>query len=74
MPQLHLYVPDAVAEAVKAHARARGQTLSGYLAKLVEEQVGGDWPTGFFDEVVGGWRGRPLRRARQGRLERRERL
>ena len=74
MPQLHLYLADEVAEAVKARARARGQSLSGYLAKIVEDQVAGDWPRGFFDEVVGGWKGRPLRRGRQGRPERRERL
>jgi hypothetical protein len=74
MPQLHLYVPDDVAQAARARARARGQSLSGYLAGLIQGQVAGDWPKDFFDAVVGGWKGRPLRRPPQGHLERRERL
>ena len=72
MPQLHFYVPDEVAETVKARAKSQGRTLSGYLAQLVRDQVGGEWPADFFVKIVGGWRGRPLRRPRQGRPERRE--
>ena len=71
MPQLHLYVPDAVAEAAKAKARAAGKSLSSYLADLVTSDVAGDWPEDFFDEVVGGWKGAPLERPKQGRPERR---
>jgi hypothetical protein len=37
MPQLHLYVPDEVAETAKARTRAAGKSLSSYL----EEVVGG---------------------------------
>ena len=74
MPKLHFYVPQDVAETVKSRARAKGKSLSGYLAELVREQVAGSWPAGFFDDVVGGWKGRPLRRSKQGRLERREKL
>ena len=35
MPQLHLYVPEEVAETAKARARAAGKSLSSYLADLV---------------------------------------
>jgi len=28
-----------------------------------------EWPERFFEEVVGGWKGEPLERPDQGRLE-----
>jgi hypothetical protein len=74
MPQLHLYVAEEVASLVRQRARARRMTVSGYLADLVRREVASGWPAGFFDDVVGAWAGKPLRRPRQGRFERRERL
>jgi hypothetical protein len=74
MPQLHLYVPDDVAETARSRAKAAGKSLSSYLADLVVNEVAGEWPEGFFEEVVGGWKGEPLRRPKQGRVERRELL
>jgi hypothetical protein len=69
MPQLHLYV----AETAKARAKAAGKSLSSYLADLVVNEVAGDWPEDFFEEVVGGWKSDPLERPKQGRIERRDR-
>jgi hypothetical protein len=74
MPQLHLYVAEDVAAAARARARSRGQSLSGFLAGLVRGQIAGEWPKDFFGKVVGGWKGRPLKRQLQGRFEKRERL
>jgi hypothetical protein len=74
MPQLHLYVPEDVAEAARARARSRGQSLSGFLAGLVQSQIAGEWPEDFFAKVVGGWKGRPLKRPMRGHFEKRERL
>lgn len=74
MPQLHLYVSDEIAAAAKAKAQASGKSLSSYLAYLVSVEVGSDWPKGFFETVVGGWKGTPLKRPRQGRVERRDKL
>ena len=74
MPQLHLYVPDEVAETAKARAKAARKSLSSYLADLVIKEIAGEWPEGFFEEVVGGWQGDPLKRAGQGRAESRDRL
>jgi hypothetical protein len=65
MPQLHLYVPDAVAEAAKSRAKAAGKSLSSYLADLVAKDLADEWPEGFFEEVVGGWKGEPLQRPKQ---------
>ena len=73
MPQLHLYVGEDVAATVKARARARGLSVSRYLAALVKEDAARGWPRGFFEEVIGGWKG-TLKRGRQGRLEGREAL
>ena len=66
MPQLHLYVPDEIAETPKARARAAGKSLSSYLADLVVREVASEWPEGFFEEVVGGWKGKPLKRSKTG--------
>jgi hypothetical protein len=74
MPQLHLYVPDRVAAELRTRARARGLSVSRYLAALVQRELGQGWPEGFFEEVVGGWKGPRLRRPPQGKYERRESL
>jgi hypothetical protein len=74
MPQWHLYVPDDVAEIAKSRAKTAGKSLSAYLADLIVGDAAGAWPEGFFEEVVGGWKGEPLRRPMQGRADRRERL
>ena len=62
MPQLHLYVPESVAAEIGRRARARGLSVSRYLAELVRSEMIADWPEGYFDEVVGGWQGEPLER------------
>jgi hypothetical protein len=72
MPQLHLYLPDELVDQVKERARARGLSVSAYLAEIVKSQMVDDWPEDFFDTVVGGWAGEPLRRPEQPPLERRE--
>ena len=72
MPQLSTHVPKSLAERVAARAKARGISVSRYLADLIRRDIELGWPDGFFDRVVGGWKGAPLRRAPQGRLEDRE--
>jgi hypothetical protein len=63
-----------VAQTLNSRARTKGKSRSGSRAVLVRAQVAGRWPADFFEEVVGGWKGRPLRRAKQGPLERRAKL
>ena len=72
MPQLHLYVPEDLAAKVREKAKARNLTVSRYLAAIVGANATQSWPPRFFDEVVGGWHGKPLRRSSQRKLERRE--
>jgi hypothetical protein len=74
MPQLHFYVPEETAEILRKRAESQGMSLSRYLAKLVQTEVPPEWPEGFFEEVVGGWRGEPLERPPQGEYEDREAL
>lgn len=71
--QLHLYLPDDVAERVKARAAARGLSVSRYLAELVSREVATGWPDGFFETVVGGWQG-DLERPPDSELEVRDEL
>lgn len=55
MPQLHLYVSDAVARRVGERARTAGVPVSRYLATLVSAAVAADdvWPDGWFERFVG---------------------
>ncbi len=74
MPQLHLYVPEDLADEIARRARARGLSVSRFLHELVHQQVATAWPEDYFDTVVGGWRGKRLARPRQAQLEPRDRL
>ncbi len=72
--QMHCYVPDAAADVIRKRAEARGISVSRYLAELVEREVGGGWPEGYFEAVVGKWLGGAPKRPTQGRLEKRARF
>lgn len=65
MPQLHLYLPDDVADEVRRRAASRGLTVSRFLVEIVSREVSMGWPPGWFDRVVGGWKGE-LERPPQG--------
>jgi hypothetical protein len=72
--QMHCYVPDATAEVIRKRAEARGIPVSRYLAELVQREVNGGWPEGYFEAVVGKWQGELLVRPEQGELETRTHL
>ncbi len=72
--QMHCYVPDVVADVIRKRAEGRGMSVSRYLAELVQREIGGGWPEGYFETVVGKWQGGMLKRAAQGRLETRARF
>lgn len=74
MPQLHLYVTNALAQKVKQKAQQSGLSTSKYLAELIKRDVGSGWPDAFFAEVVGGWQGETLERPSQGEFELRDSL
>ncbi len=74
MPQVHTYLPQAIAAKLRSRAAARGLSLSRYLAQILSREVEEGWPPGFFETVVGGWRGEPLQRPDQGELEPRDEL
>ena len=74
MPQLHFYVPEAVAARIRQQAQNSGMSVSRYLADLVKREEQKEWPERFFKEVVGGWRGERLQRALQGEYEERDTL
>ncbi|MFW6084178.1 MAG: hypothetical protein ACODAA_03100 [Gemmatimonadota bacterium] len=65
MPQLHLYVSDELASTISRRAEALGMSISRFLAEVVRRDIGTGWPDGYFEDVVGGWRGKPLERAAQ---------
>jgi hypothetical protein len=51
MPQLHFYVPDDVAEQIKARAARERLPVSRYVANLVKRDVGQGWPEGYFERL-----------------------
>lgn len=71
MPQLHLYVPQEVADELRRRAEAEGTSTSKLLAAIVQREVIADWPAGWFGRVVGRWQGE-LERALLPALESRD--
>jgi hypothetical protein len=63
---MHLYVPEDVAQRLRARARARRMPVSRLLAEIIKRELGDGWPEGYFECVVGGWSGEPLERPAQG--------
>lgn len=74
MAQLHLYLPEELAEEVRRRAAERELSVSAFLSELVRSEVADEWPDGYFDAVIGGWKGNPLERPEPLTLERREEL
>jgi len=71
MPQLHLYLPEDIADEVKRQASEKQVSVSSFLADIVKQHVSPGWPEGFFEEVYGCWEG-PLERPPQGEWEERD--
>ena len=65
MPLIQLDLPEDVVQEVRRRAETRGVPVNRIVAELVRREVGGGWPAGFFEEVVGGWKGQPLERPPQ---------
>ena len=72
MPQLHCYVSEPTARKIHERAHAAGVSTSRYLAELIRRDIGGGWPEGYFEQVVGGWQGGELTRPEQPTLEQRD--
>ncbi len=60
MRQLHFSVDEQTAKRIQREAKRRGMTVSKYLATLVSRGVGGDWPAGYLERVVGSCVDAPL--------------
>ena len=54
MAQLHFYVPDALAEQIKARAAQANMPISRYVAELVKRDVGVGWPKDYFKRLSSG--------------------
>jgi hypothetical protein len=53
MPQLHLYVSDATADALRTDALEANLSLSRYMAKVLTETTQRGWPEGYFETLAG---------------------
>lgn len=74
MSQLHLYLPDEIAERIRQQSAAAGLSVSAYLAQVVKAGIPESWPPEYFETVVGAWHGGPLERPPQGDFEQRDTL
>jgi hypothetical protein len=74
MPQIQLDLPDDVVEEVRRQAETRGVSVNRIVAEMVRSGRASAWPAGFFEEVVGGWKGEPLMRPEQHLPEVRDEL
>ncbi len=61
MAQLHFSVDRDTAERLAQEAKARGMSLSQYLASIVRRELPQAWPEGYLDGVVGSCAGSDLR-------------
>ena len=57
MTQLFCEVPETLARRVEEKAGEAHLSVSDYLAKLIERDVGDGWPAGYFENVIGCWQG-----------------
>ena len=61
MPQLHFYVPDDVADQIKARAAQAKQPVSRYVAELVKRDIGQGWPKDYFERISNAAGGAAIR-------------
>lgn len=71
MPQLHCYVPENTAVQLQQKAEQSQLSVSKYLARLIDKDIGRHWPEGYFN-LYGSWEGDALQRPEQGGYEPRE--
>ena len=71
VPQLHFYVPDDVAEQIKARAALAKQPVSRYVAELVKRDVSQGWPKGYFKRIAGVAHDAPIKHEPSGLPEER---
>jgi len=55
VPTLQFYVPDDVADALRARAEERGANLSNYLSEIVVRHLRRDWPDAWVDTAAAAW-------------------
>jgi len=68
MPSLRFWIPDDLEALLRTRAKIRGVSLSTLIGSILSQEVKEEWPRDFFETVVGGWQGTPLKRPPQGRL------
>jgi hypothetical protein len=73
MARLSFYVSAEVAEALRARAAAERESLSKCVTEIVKREMPelatpSGWPEGYFEEVVGSWKGEFLQRPPQEEL------
>ena len=69
MPQMHFYVAEPIAKALRGKAKRRNVPVSRYLAEVAARDVKDEWPPGYFTKVVGSWKGQRIKRPSQPKLD-----
>lgn len=71
MPQMHFYVAEPVAKALRDKAKRRKVPVSRYLAEVATREVkpATKWPKDYFTKVLGAWKDSEITRPPQGKLD-----
>lgn len=56
MPQLAIYIDDALSTKLNKAIRDSGKSRSKWVAELIKAKLEDEWPEGFF-ELAGSWGG-----------------
>ncbi|MCL1905134.1 MAG: hypothetical protein FWG19_03310 [Methanomassiliicoccaceae archaeon] len=51
MAQLSMYMETDLYEKVKARAKEKGMSFSGYVSSVLVERLAVSWPEGYFDLI-----------------------
>ena len=58
MGQVTIYLDDELESRVKSSAKARGMPVSRWIAELISQQAGDDWPAEV-RQLAGAWKDFP---------------
>ncbi|MCL2785661.1 MAG: hypothetical protein FWD81_00345 [Methanomassiliicoccaceae archaeon] len=59
MPQVSLYIDQALYMELRSKAKEKGTSLSSFVSDVLKEHLDNSWPEGFFD-ILGSWEGETI--------------
>ncbi len=60
MSHVNVYIPEEIVKKARVLSQKGGKSLSSFLTDLVKERCHtsrSQWPSDFFTQIMGGWKG-----------------